>query len=74
MPNDEFLTFDAAAHLNRCHRATIQRRVASGELEVFRLGDDRRVRYVRRSDVERLAQPTPIRRTETRVATPRTAA
>jgi len=74
MPTDEFLTFDATAHLTGRHRATIQRRVASGEIEAFRVGDDRRKRYIRRSDLDRLAQPTPIGRRELRAATPPTAA
>jgi hypothetical protein len=56
-PPAGYLTFaDAQAALG-VSKATLQRRVRTGELEVYEDPRDKRVRLVRVEDVERLRQP-----------------
>jgi excisionase family DNA binding protein len=69
---DELMSLDAAAQALGVHRETVKRRVAAGDLPAY-TGADRRRRWVRRADVERLAQPAPITR-RPRAATRATAA
>jgi hypothetical protein len=57
----EFVSLDDAAKEIGCHRATVNRRIANGELEVF-VAPDRRRRLVRRLDLVRLATPRPVGR------------
>jgi excisionase family DNA binding protein len=70
---DELMSLDDAAQHMGVHRETIKRRIAEGELPAF-VGADRRRRFVRRIDVDRLAQPMPVKHTRRpRAATPATA-
>jgi excisionase family DNA binding protein len=57
-PNSEFLTMQEATRLLGMGRMTLWRRVRDGVLPVYRSERDRRVRLVKRADVERLLTPT----------------
>jgi len=57
---DEFLTLTQAATLLGVARMTFWRRLRDGVMPVYRSGRDRRVRLVRRADVEALLRPQPI--------------
>lgn len=52
----EFVTVAEAACLAGVSRHTVTRRIRAGELQVY-VGSDHRQRLLRRSEVERLAQP-----------------
>jgi excisionase family DNA binding protein len=54
----EFVTMQEAARLLGVSRQTLWRRVRDGVLPVYWSEQNRRVRLVKRADVERLATPT----------------
>jgi excisionase family DNA binding protein len=54
----EFLTMQEATRLLGIGRMTLWRRVRDGVLPVYRSERDRRVRLVKRADVERLITPS----------------
>jgi predicted site-specific integrase-resolvase len=56
-PPEGFLTFAEAQAALGVSKATLQRRVRAGELDVYEDARDKRVRLVRREDIERLRQP-----------------
>ena len=56
-PPAGFLTFAEAQAALGVSKATLQRRVRSGELDVYEDHRDKRVRLVKAEDVERLRQP-----------------
>jgi excisionase family DNA binding protein len=56
--DSEFLTMQEATRLFGIGRMTLWRRVRDGALPVYRSERDRRVRLVKRTDVERLLTPT----------------
>jgi len=66
--DDELMTRKAAAaELGVCLE-TIGRKIRTGELPAYTIGSDRRRRYVRRDDIDRLTVPTlatPSRRPQT---------
>jgi excisionase family DNA binding protein len=57
---DEYLTVQQAAELMGVSRWTLWRRIRAGELRAYEAGIDRRVRLVKRADVEALMRPRPI--------------
>jgi len=70
---DEFLTLADAGRRLGVHPATIGRRVNQGEIPAF-IGPDRRKRFVRKEDVDRIGTLRPLTQQEVGTATPRTAA
>jgi len=58
---DEMITLDDAAKTLGVHRGTVIRRIAAGELPAY-TGADRRRRWVRRTDVDRLREIRPVSR------------
>jgi excisionase family DNA binding protein len=56
-PPAGYLTFAQAQAVLGVSKATLQRRVRAGELDVYEDPRDKRVRLVKAEDVERLAQP-----------------
>jgi excisionase family DNA binding protein len=61
---DEFLTMEQAAELMGVSWHTIHRRIKRGELLAYQSGTDKRLRLVKRADVEKLMKPRPIARDE----------
>jgi len=59
----EYLTLNEAAELMNVSRATLWRRMRQGELQTYQSAQDRRVRLVKRSEVEELMRPRPIMHT-----------
>ena len=57
---DEFLTVQEAAQLMGVSRFTVWRRIKDGQLQAYEAGVDRRVRLVKRADIEALMRPQPI--------------
>jgi excisionase family DNA binding protein len=57
---DDFLTLQQAADLMRVHRITVWRLVRDGKLRMYQSETNRRVKLVKRSDVEALMRPRPI--------------
>jgi excisionase family DNA binding protein len=67
MADSEFLTLTAAAKLLAFSRWALYRRIDEGALIVYKSIANRRVRLVKRADVERLLEPipaTPVARQE----------
>ena len=56
---DEFLTLADAGRRLGVHPATIGRRVNQGEIPAF-IGPDRRKRFVRKEDVDRIGSLRPL--------------
>jgi predicted site-specific integrase-resolvase len=69
---DEFLTLADAGRRLGVHPATIGRRVNQGEIPAF-IGADRRKRFVRKEDVDRIGTLRPLTHQESGHS-PRTAA
>ena len=57
---DDYLTVQEAAELMSVSRFTIWRRIRAGDLTAYQSGVDRRVRLVKRSDVEALMRPQAV--------------
>jgi excisionase family DNA binding protein len=57
MSDSEFVTVQEAARILGMGRATFWRRLREGVMPVYRSERDRRVRLVKRADVERMRQP-----------------
>jgi excisionase family DNA binding protein len=57
---DDFLTLQQAADLMRVHRITVWRLVRDGKLRMYQSETNRRVKLVKRADVEALMRPRPI--------------
>jgi excisionase family DNA binding protein len=57
---DDFLTLQQAADLMGVHRITVWRLVRAGKLQMYQSETNRRVKLVKRSDVEALVRPRPI--------------
>jgi excisionase family DNA binding protein len=51
---DDFLTLQQAADLMRVHRITVWRLVRDGKLRMYQSETNRRVKLVKRADVEAL--------------------
>ncbi len=64
----DYLTLTEAARLLRVSRWTLYRRVEEAGLSVYELPANRRVKLVRRSDIEALMRPQPIRDHEGKAA------
>jgi excisionase family DNA binding protein len=54
---DEFLTLQQAADFMRVHRITVWRLVRDGKLRMYQSETNRRVKLVKRADVEALMRP-----------------
>ena len=65
---DEFLTVQEAAQLMGVSRFTVWRRIKDGKLPVYEAGVDRRVRLVKRTDIESLMTPRPVEDREGKAA------
>ena len=61
---DDFLTMEQAADLMGVSWHTIHRRIKRGDLSAYQSGTDKRLRLVKREDVEKLMKPRPIVRDE----------
>jgi excisionase family DNA binding protein len=61
---NEYLTMEQAAELMGVSWHTIHRRIKRGDLPAYQSGTDRRLRLVKREDVEKLMKPRPIARGE----------
>ena len=61
---DDFLTLQQAADLMRVHRITVWRLVRGGKLRMYQSETNRRVKLVKRADVEALMRPRPIENAE----------
>ena len=57
---NEFLTVQQAAEFMGVHRITVWRLVRDGKLQTFQSESNRRVKLVKRSDIENLMRPRPI--------------
>jgi excisionase family DNA binding protein len=57
---DDFLTLQQAADLMRVHRITVWRLVRDSKLRMYQSETNRRVKLVKRTDVEALMRPRPI--------------
>jgi excisionase family DNA binding protein len=55
---DDFLTLTQAARVLGVSRWTLYRRIDEGALTVYESPSNRRVKLVKRTDIERLAKPT----------------
>ncbi len=58
----EYIAVDEAARRRGLAPRTLRRRIAAGELPLYRDGVDRRRRLVRLSDLDELIRPRPIAR------------
>lgn len=56
----EYLTLNEAAEYAGISRATLWRRMRAGELQTYQAAQDRRIRLVKRAEVDALMQPRPI--------------
>jgi excisionase family DNA binding protein len=65
---DDFLTLQQAADLMGVHRITVWRIVRDGKLRTYRSQANRRVKLVKRADVEALMRPRLIEGTEGKAA------
>ena len=65
---DDFLTLQQAADLMRVHRITVWRLVRDGKLRTYQSQANRRVKLVKRADVEALMRPQPIEEDEEKAA------
>ena len=65
---DDFLTLQQAADLMRVHRITVWRLVRDAKLRMYQLETNRRVKLVKRADVEALMRPRLIEDTEGKAA------
>jgi excisionase family DNA binding protein len=65
---DDFLTLQQAADLMRVHRITVWRLVRAGKLRMYQSETNRRVKLVKRADVEALMRPRPIEDAEEKAA------
>jgi len=65
---DDFLTLQQAADLMRVHRITVWRLVRDGKLRMYQSETNRRVKLVKRSDVEALMRPRLIEDAEGKAA------
>jgi excisionase family DNA binding protein len=65
---DDFLTLQQAADLMRVHRITVWRLVRDGKLRMYQSETNRRVKLVKRADVEALMRPRPIEDAEEKEA------
>jgi excisionase family DNA binding protein len=54
---NEFITAKEAAKLFGVCQETVDRRIRDGSLPAYRTGLDRRVRWIRREDLDQLARP-----------------
>ena len=59
-PDAEYVTVQEAARMLGMARMTFWRRLQEGTMPVYRSERDRRVKLVRRTDVEALMRPRPI--------------
>jgi excisionase family DNA binding protein len=57
---DDYLTLQQAADLMRVHRITVWRLVRDGKLHTYQAEMNRRVKLVKRADIEALMTPQPI--------------
>lgn len=57
---NEFVTMAEAAEMLGVSKATMWRRVKSGEIEAFESQQDRRRKLVRRADIEALSAPVKL--------------
>ena len=57
---DDFLTLQQAADIMRVHRITVWRLARDGKLRMYQSETNRRVKLVKRADVEALMRPRPI--------------
>jgi excisionase family DNA binding protein len=62
----EFVSVSEAAARTGINPHTLDRRLAKGEIEVYRDYRDHRRRLIRVADLDRLAQPVPLNRTPDR--------
>ena len=65
---DDFLTLQQAADLMKVHRITVWRLVRDGKLQMYQSETNRRVKLVKRTDVEALMRPRPIEADEGKAA------
>jgi excisionase family DNA binding protein len=65
---DDFLTLQQAADLMRVHRITVWRLVRDGKLRMYKSETNRRVKLVKRADIEALMRPRPIEEAEGKAA------
>lgn len=56
----EYLTLEEAAELMQISRATLWRRLRDDAVQTYQSAQDRRIRLVRRADIEEMMQPRPI--------------
>jgi hypothetical protein len=56
----EYMTLGEAADFLEISRATLWRRIREEGIEIYQSAQDKRVRLVRRSNVEEMTQPRPI--------------
>lgn len=62
MADPAFVPTDEAARRAGLTERTMRRRIASGEIPVFKAPYDRRIRLIRAEDLYRLASPVPVSR------------
>ena len=65
---DDFLTLQQAADLMRVHRITVWRLVRDGKLRMYQSETNRRVKLVKRTDIEDLMRPRPFEVVEGKAA------
>ena len=59
--DDDYLTLTEAAQLVGVSKQTFWRRIKAGVLRTYQSEFNRRVKLVRRSDLERLMRPEPVK-------------
>lgn len=57
---NEYMTLGEAADFLEISRATLWRRIREEEIQTFQSAQDKRVRLVRRADIEEMTTPRPI--------------
>ena len=65
---EEYLTLQEAARLMGIGRQTLWRLVRAGKLQTYQSAINRRVKLVKRADIEELMQPRPIEADEGKAA------
>jgi excisionase family DNA binding protein len=65
---DDFVTITEASRIAGVPRSTLYRRIAEGRLRIYESPLNRRVKLVKRADLHRLMQPTPIEPEEGKAA------
>ena len=65
---DEFVTITEAARIMGVHRITVYRLVKAGTLRTYASPINRRVKLVKRAELERLMTPQPIEGDEGKAA------